>query len=522
MAFDVENRHFPIGIETFEKIREGNFVYVDKTEYIHRLVSNSGFYFLSRPRRFGKSLLLSTIRAFFEGRRELFEGLAITRHRHSWEKHPVFHLNFVNADTSSADGLVSIIRHHIRGWENIYGKGDDDDNKLPQRFYGVIERAVRMTGRKAVVLIDEYDKALVSSFGKDDLHNQFRAILKPLYGTLKAADQYICFGMITGVSRFSRLSIFSDINNLRDISINDQFGAICGISEEEMLRDCRDGIERLAAAKEYSFDDAVADLKRNYDGYHFSENCPDLYNPFSLMCALEDRKTGGYWFATGTPTFLIEKLRNSNYYLPELLHSEVDTKQISDIDSYSSSMLALLFQTGYLTIKGYDHEYNTYTLGLPNREVANGFFYELLPVYMDDREGSSISTVRKFCRLVNSGDAEGFIRNLQAFLADIPYDLSGNKPEVYFENNIYIIFKLMGFTVDTEYRTSAGRIDLLIKTRDYIYVIELKLNGTPEEALAQIESRQYALPFATDSRTIFRIGISFSPKTRNIDRWIIH
>lgn len=517
----MEERHFPVGIETFSEIRERNYVYVDKTELIHRLVTSGKYYFLSRPRRFGKSLLLSTIEAFFEGRRDLFNGLAITRHEHSWEKHPVFHLNFVNAELSSEEGVNENIKRHIGYWEKEYGVTADISD-LSQRFYNVIRLATEQSGKKAVVLVDEYDKALVSSFDNEELHNKFKAILKPIYGTLKAADRYICFGMITGVSRFSRLSIFSDINNLSDISLDSAYATICGITEDEMLRDCQHGIKKLSANAESSFDDTVALLKKSYDGYHFTSNCPDIYNPFSLFCAFEREKIGNYWFATGTPTFLMEKLRNSNTYLPALFHSEVDTTQLADIDSYSSSTIALLFQTGYLTIKGYDSEYESYFLGLPNREVANGFFKDLLPIYMDDRNGMSLSAVRGFCRQVNAGDAEGFISHLQAFLADIPYDLSKNKPEVYFENNIYIIFKLMGFTVETEYRTSAGRIDLLVKTKRFIYVIELKINGSAEDALAQIEEKNYSLPFTTDPRMLFKIGISFSPKTRNIDRWIIH
>lgn len=512
-------RHFPVGIETFSKIIENGLVYVDKTEFIHNLVSRKGYYFLSRPRRFGKSLLLSTIGAFFEGRRDLFEGLAITRHDHSWEKHPVFHLNFVNANLTSEEGLLSILEHQIRGWENIYG--GDEGLELPQRFYGVIQRAVEQTGHKAVILIDEYDKALVGTIGNDDLHNKFRGILKPIYATLKAADQYIRFALITGVSRFSRLSIFSDINNLRDISLNEEYGAICGITEEEMLRDCREGIEELAEKMESGYDDAVNALKRNYDGYHFSENCPDIYNPFSLMNALEDHSIKAYWFATGIPTFLIEALRDSDIYLPDLLHSEADTTELADIDSYRDNPISLLFQTGYLTLKGYDKDMDTYRLGLPNREVSEGFFKDLLPIYMNNGRSKSLQNVRAFCRDVMAGDAEGFLTRLQSFLADIPYDLSKNKPEVYFENNIYIIFKLMGFIVETEYRTSAGRIDLLVKTKGFTYVIELKLNGTAEDALSQIEEKQYAFPFAKDSRQLFKIGISFSKETRNIDRWII-
>lgn len=518
---DMDRLHFPIGIETFSEIIEKNYVYVDKTELIHKLVTSGKYYFLSRPRRFGKSLLLSTLRAFFEGRRDLFEGLAISSHDHSWDKHPVFHLNFVNANMSSPESLQAIISQQIEYWEKEYGVATTA-TELPQRFYAIIRLATEVTGRKAVVLIDEYDKALVSTFDNEELHNQFRAILKPIYGTLKAADEYIVFGMITGVARFSRLSIFSDINNLNDISLDNTYATICGITEEEMLRDCRHGIMKIAHRASSSFDETAASLKRMYDGYHFTSRCPDIYNPFSLFSAFEKDEMGNYWFATGTPTFLMERLRNSNTYLPSLLHSEVDTTQLADIDSYSSSTIALLFQTGYLTIKGYDPEYNSYFLGLPNHEVAHGFFKDLLPVYMDDREAMSLAAVRTFCRQVNAGDANGFISNLQAFLADIPYDLSKNKPEVYFENNIYIIFKLMGFFVGTEYRTSAGRIDLLVKTNNFIYVIELKLNGTPEDALAQIERQQYALPFSADHRTLFKIGISFSPDTRNIDRWIIH
>ncbi len=373
----MERRHFPVGIETFSELREKNYVYIDKTELIHRLVTSGKYYFLSRPRRFGKSLLLSTIRSFYEGRRDLFDGLAISRYAHSWESHPIFHLNFVNFNTSSIDGLNSILEHQISRWEEMYGRSGVRLD-FAQRFYDVIERSVLQTGQQAVVLIDEYDKALVSTLGNSELHEQFRSILKPIYGTLKAADRYISFGMITGVSRFSRLSIFSDINNLSDISFANEYSTICGITEEELLRDCWEGIEKVSSATATPVDETVALLKRNYDGYHFTRKCPDLYNPFSLFNAFERGEVGNYWFATGTPTFLIERMRNANTSLPQLLHSEADTTQLSDIDSYSSSTIALLFQTGYLTIKRYDPEYDTYFLGLPNREVAHGFFRDLL------------------------------------------------------------------------------------------------------------------------------------------------
>lgn len=516
----MERRRFPVGIETFEKIRNNNFVYIDKTEYIHNLVEDKFIYFLSRPRRFGKSLLLSTIQAFFEGKRELFEGLKITRHNISWNRHPVFKINFVNADYSSENGLLSILEQQIAEWEKTYGL-PASNLALPQRFYLVIKNAVDISGEQAVVLIDEYDKALVSTLDNPKLHDRFRNILKPIYATLKAADQYICFGMITGVSRFSRLSIFSDLNNLRDISFDEHYNAICGITEEELLTDCLSGIKRLSSGIECTTEETIAILKKNYDGYHFTKKSLDLYNPFSIFNAFEAKEIGSYWFATGTPTFLMKELRKSDSYLPDILNSEASSTELSNIDSYSNTIVPMLFQTGYLTVKGYDLEYQTYRLGLPNLEVANGFFNDLLPIYMDDKDSKSILTVRNFCRDVNAGKAEDFIIRLQAFLAGIPYDLSRNKPEVYFENNIFIIFKLMGFIVETEFRTSSGRIDLLVKTKDYIYVVELKLNGSAEDALRQIEEKGYALQFSSDPRKLYKIGISFSKKTRNIDSWII-
>lgn len=516
----MERRHFPVGIETFSKIIEGNYVYIDKTEFIHNLVNEGEYFFLSRPRRFGKSLLLSTIEAFFEGRQDLFEGLAISRYEHSWEKHPIFRLNLVNIDTTSIDGLKSTLEHQISQWEDLYGK-DVEGIDFPQRFYGVIKRAVEQTGKRAVILIDEYDKALVSTLDNEELNKQIRAILKPIFGTLKAADRYIRFAFLTGVSRFSRLSIFSDINNLNDISFSDKYDAICGITEEELLHNCREGIAALGEKNSATYEETVKELKSNYDGYHFTANCPDIYNPFSLFSAFEKGEFNRYWFATGTPTFLIEELRASGVYLPDFLSSEADVEELSDIDNYGKSLIALLFQTGYLTIKGYDKEYDVYRLGLPNKEVAYGFFKNLLPIYMDERSGIGTNYVRNLCRSLNSGNVDGFIKELQSFLADIPYHLSKNKPEVYFENNLYIIFKLIGFTVQTEYRTSSGRIDVLVKTRDFIYVIELKLNGSAEDAMAQINRKGYALPFATDSRKLFKIGISFSKKTRNIDEWIV-
>lgn len=511
---------FPVGVQTFSEIRKGGYVYIDKTELINSLVEGGKYYFLSRPRRFGKSLLLSTIEAFFQGRRDLFKGLAIDRHEHDWLPHPVFHLNLVNFNSTSTDGLNSILSQHFKYWEDLYGK-DKIELDYAQRFYGLIKRASEKSGKQVVVLVDEYDKAIVSSLHNKNLHNSFREILKPIYGTLKAADPYICFALITGVSRFSRLSIFSDINNLRDISLSEDYSEICGITEEEIMRDCRGGLDRLAGCMNLTHEKVASLLKEFYDGYRFSANGTHLYNPFSLFSAFEDGDIKSYWFSTGTPTFLSEAMRNIDFPLPELNGESADAAELESSDSFLANPVPMLFQTGYLTISGYDSFLRSYTLRIPNKEVEEGLFKNLLPVYLNTDMGAGMRQIRKFITDVDSGKPEAFLERLQAFLADIPYDLSGNKPEVYFENNLYIIFKLMGFMVQTEYKTSHGRIDLLVITERFIYVMELKLDGTPEDAIHQIESKGYTIPFHCDRKKLFKIGISFSKTTRNIDRWII-
>ena len=516
----MDDKKFPVGIETFQKLREQGYIYVDKTELIHRLISRGQYYFLSRPRRFGKSLLLSTIQAYFEGKRELFEGLAIERYEHDWAPHPVFHLNLVGFSGDSVEGLESTLEEQFQEWEKTYGL-QPEGFRFAERFTRLIRAAVEKTGRQAIILIDEYDKPLVANLDDTEAHDRFRNILKPIYSNLKRQDRYIRFALITGVSRFSRMSIFSDINNLFDISLVDEYSSICGITEREMLAGCRHGIERIAEKKEWSFEETVAQLKRNYDGYRFSENCEDIYNPYSLMSAFAEGKIGSYWYATGTPSFLTDRMRDGDFRLQDLDREELDAASMMSSDSYLKTPVALLFQTGYLTISGYDPTFDIYSLRIPNREVEMGLFKNLLPAYAGKSADGGFMEITDFVLNVEAGDAEGFLTRLQSFLADIPYELSKNKPEVYFENNLYIIFKLMGYYVDAEYRTSDGRIDLLLKTDDYIYVMELKLNGTAQDAIDQIDAKGYTLPFRTDGRKLFKIGISFSKTTRNIDDWII-
>lgn len=513
-------QRFPVGIETFSDIIEGGYVYIDKTRFIHEMISGSKYYFLSRPRRFGKSLMISTLQAFFEGRHDLFNGLDISRHDYDWEPHPVFRLNLVNASTSSTDRLKSILESHLSEWEEEY-EITHNAFDYPQRFYRCIQKSVQKTGRKAVVLVDEYDKPIVSSLHNDSLNKQLRDILKPLYGTLKAADEYIQFAFLTGVSRFSRLSIFSDLNNLTDISLSEKYASICGITEEEMLLHCQGGINSIVESKGIKFEEVVALLKKQYDGYHFTPSCPDIYNPYSLFSAFELKEINSFWFATGTPTFLIKALRNGDFFLPDLNNEKTSAIDMAASESYMANPIPMLFQTGYLTISDYNPRRRTYTLRIPNLEVEEGLFQHLLPVYMNRQGTSETKTIDKLLDEIEDGKPEEFLSRLKAFLSDIPYELSRCKPEIYFENNLYIIFKLLGFAVDAEYRTASGRIDLLLRTDRFIYLMELKLNGTPEEALSQIDSKDYLIPFTCDDHRLFKIGISFSSATRNIDRWLI-
>lgn len=511
---------YPVGIETFAKIIEGKFAYVDKTEAIYKLTQAGQFFFLSRPRRFGKSLMLSTMEAYFEGRKELFDGLWLgSAEGVDWTPRPVLRLNFVTCNTEPKE-LNALIANHIIRWEKQYNITEAVES-LPQRFLNVIIRAHEITGQKVSVLIDEYDKVLVNTMHDLELHEEMKKILKPIFGVLKAADSHIGFAILTGVSRFSKLSIFSDLNNIRDISLTDEFCTVCGITEDELRIGFKEGISDFAEAKGVTFDEMLQILKDNYDGYHFSENCPDIYNPFSLINAFAENKIMHRWFESGTPTFLIKMMQESGKDIREMLSTEADSTSLSSTDTMHTDLKAVMFQTGYLTIKGYNAEDMEYILGIPNREVANGFFKCLLPYYSGQDRDTGLGAVRKIRNAVRAGQPEEMMESLQSFLARIPYTLSKGRAESYFQNNLYIIFTLLGFAVEAEYTTSRGRIDILLKTPKYVYVMELKLTGTAEEALQQIDEHGYCEQFANDPRQLFRIGISFSKRKRNINSWII-
>lgn len=511
---------YPVGVETFAEIIEGGFTYIDKTEIVYRLSQSGKYYFLSRPRRFGKSLMLSTLEAYFEGRRELFDGLWLGNAKGvDWTPRPVLRLNFISSKAQDED-VTSLINRHLKNWESTYNITDIEVS-LSQRFFNVVKRAYETTGHKVVILIDEYDKVLVNSMTKPELHEQMRSILKPVFSILKEADRYIHFGMLTGVSRFSRLSIFSDINNLEDISLSPEFAALCGFTADEISRYFAPGVEAFAEAQGTDFDGMMQILKDNYDGYHFSADSPDIYNPYSLILALKNRRLSHQWFESGTPTFLLEKIRDTDEDIRKVFSQEVSSYILSNTSISDSNLISTLYQTGYLTIKSYDREEDSFVLGIPNREVEVGLFSGLLPLYTGKDEIANDTLLRNLRRALRANEVDRFLDMLRSYLAGIPYCLSDGKPEIYYENNLYIIFKMLSLDTQVEVQTAQGRIDVTLRTATHIYIMELKLDGSAEDALRQIEAKNYALPFAIDGRTITRIGINFSSTTRTIDSWLI-
>ena len=513
------NRKYPIGIQSFENIRKEGYLYVDKTALIYQLVQTGKYYFLSRPRRFGKSLLLSTLQAYYEGKKELFDGLAMASLEKDWKTYPVLHLDLNAQRYDSVDSLTSILNDTLCEWERLYGT-QESETTLSLRFKGIIQRAAEKTGRNVVVLIDEYDKPMLQAIHNKELQSSYRNILKAFYGVLKSKDAYLKFALLTGVTKFSKVSVFSDLNNLDDISMWNEYVEICGVSEREIHENLEAELHEFAAARGITYDKLCEDLRECYDGYHFTHNSIGMYNPFSLLNAFKRKEFGSYWFETGTPTYLVKLLKKHHYDLERMAHEETDVQVLNSIDSESTNPIPVIYQSGYLTIKGYDEEFGMYRLGFPNREVEEGFIRFLLPFYANVNKVESPFEIQKFVREVRSGDYNSFFRRLQSFFADTTYEVIRDQ-ELHYENVLFIVFKLLGFYTKVEYHTSEGRIDLVLQTDKFIYIMEFKLNGTAEEALQQINDKHYALPFETDGRKLFKIGVNFSAETRNIEKWIV-
>ena len=509
---------YPVGIQNFESLRRDGYFYVDKTAKIFELARTGRYYFLSRPRRFGKSLLISTLEAYFQGKKELFEGLAMEGLEKEWKRYPILHLDLNTEKYDTAEALDAKLELALSEWESLYGS-NPHEKSLATRFEGTIKRAAAKAGERVVILIDEYDKPMLQAIGDQVRQDAYRSTLKAFYGALKSQDGNIKFALLTGVTKFGKVSVFSDLNNLMDLSRDLRYFDICGISEEELLRDFSDDIQELADANGQTFEQACARLKEDYDGYHFCPDSPGMYNPFSILNTFAKKTYGSYWFETGTPTYLVELLKKSDYDLEEVSHVETDANILDSIFT-DDNPIPVIYQSGYLTIKGYDKRFGIYTLGFPNREVEEGFMNFLLPFYANVNKTSSPFEIKKFVTDVESGDIDGFMERLQSFLADCPYELAKDV-ELHYQNVLFIVFRLTGLYTKVEYHTSRGRIDLVLQTDSYVYVMEFKLDGTAEQAMQQIEDRQYALPFAKDSRKVYSIGVNFSSETRNIDKWIV-
>lgn len=509
---------YPIGVQNFESLRNGGYVYVDKTELIYKLAATGKYYFLSRPRRFGKSLLLSSMEAYFLGKKELFKGLALESLTEDWIEYPVFHLDLNGVAYNDESVLNQVLEKFLSEWENKYGVTSSTD--VPGlRFMNVIDAAYKVTGKQVVVLIDEYDKPIVDNLGNEKLMNSFRTTLQGFFSVLKSKDEKIRFGFLTGVSKLGKLSVFSSLNNLQDISMNKEYAHICGITEQELYKYFNESVDELAAENNISRNDCFGQLKNMYDGYHFCENTPGIYNPFSILNTFKSNSFKEYWFETGTPTMLVNVMKRTSFDITKLSDNVVVSSfALNGMQDIVNKPVPLFFQTGYLTIKEYDSEYKEYRLGFPNDEVKNGFLNFIYSYYVPVNPAEDSTRITQLSKALRSGNPEEFMHNLEALFANTSYQIQGDA-EKDFQYAIYIIMELLGEHVEAERTTSNGRIDLLLQTNDDIYIIELKIDSSADEALKQIEDKGYAKPFVSDKRKIHKIGVSFSTKTRRIEEW---
>lgn len=521
-----EQRIYPVGIQDFEKLRTNGCVYVDKTDLIYNL-SRKYYVFLSRPRRFGKSLLSSTLKYYFQGRKDLFEGLAIEKLEQEWAQYPVLHFDLSTAKNVDVPYIVSKLDGMLANYENIYGK--NPVNVTPgDRFANLIMTAHKQTGKKTVVIIDEYDAPMLDVLHDDERIAEVRRIMQEFYAPLKACDADLRFVFITGITKFSQLSIFSVINNLNNVTMLPEYSAICGITEEELYTVFEEDIAMLAEEYECTPEEMRRKLKERYDGYHFSGRSADIYNPFSLLKAFDRKELNDYWFESGTPTYLIRQMQR---FKTDILSLDNVSATSPDFDQPTEGMtdaLPLLFQSGYLTIKNYNKALNQYTLGIPNNEVRVGLTANLLPLYTYPSTYRSSSFAMQFHEAIYYEDLEKAMIAMRAYLAGIPYPEGGKeilqdmeKCEYYYETIFYLMFSFMNRHVQTQVKTSRGRVDMVMYTAKTIYVFELKINKSAEEALAQIDEKGYMIPYTADGRKLVKCGISFSTETRTIEDWKI-
>ena len=514
-------RYLPIGIQTFEKIRVDNAVYVDKTHFIEELTHYKCPYFLSRPRRFGKSLFLSTLRSYFEGRKDLFEGLAISKTETEWKKYPVFYFDFNVGDFTTEENFRNSLSKKLNGYEEIYGFHGGQN--LADRFSDLLKSAHEKTGLQAVVLVDEYDKPLLNAIDDQNLVDTFRKILKTFYGVLKGEDAHIQFIFITGVTRFDKVSIFSDLNNLRDISLSEEFSAICGISQTELEANFSPEIEAMAEKNGCSKEECIAQLKKNYDGYHFSKIVKnDIYNPFSLLSAFADLRFGSYWFSTGTPTFLTKMMLDMSFDYKSLEEGiDVDSRSLEEYRLNATEPVPLLYQTGYLTIKNYETDFDSYTIALPNEEVKFGMYKRLLPLYAGYPNDDKKIEIVNFLKELRAGKVQEFMERINNIFAAAPKQTNQKQYELNCQALVWLIFKLMGEFVLCEVQNGKGRSDAVVWQKDAIYIFEFKMDGTAKEALEQINSKDYPIAYQNDGRKIVKVGVNYSSEEKKLTEWVI-
>ena len=511
---------YPVGIQTFGNIREGNYLYVDKTKYIVDFRRKRMKYiFLSRPRRFGKSLFASTLQAYFEGRKELFEGLAIADYEKEWVRHPVLHFDMSGAKHFDADRLKRYLSLQLDQYEELYGK-NESEVEANERLDGIVRRAYKLTGQKAVVIIDEYDAPLLDVVHEEDNLQQLRRIMQNFYSPLKMLDPYLEFTFITGITKFSQLSIFSELNNLDNISMLDQYSAICGISLTELTTVMRPDVEGLGRALGLGYEECLDQLRQYYDGYHFSEHSEDVFNPFSLIRALNGQKIDSFWFGSGTPTYLIKSLQKYHVNVTDIEQKRVSVDDFDVSPEQMVSPLPLLYQSGYLTIKKYSPLTKSYTLGYPNQEVRIGMLKSLAPNYLSPVSVDNNGLVIEFVQMLYDGDIEGALVRLKAYLASISNRLS-NKNERDFQTVFYLIFNLMGALIRVEEESAVGRADAVLYLPESVFVFELKYDGSAADALKQIDKKGYLVPYTADGKRLYKIGVNYDSQQRTLGDWII-
>ncbi len=516
-----QSMKYPIGIQTFEEIITGGYVYVDKTELVYKLVDSGEFYFLSRPRRFGKSLLTSTLESYFLGKKELFKGLAMERLEKDWVTYPVFHIDFSGESYTSEETTRSVINKFLLKKEAVYGTGEGETT-FGLRFIGLLQRAYEQTGQKVVILIDEYDKPLTDAIGNTALQDSNRALLQGLYGVLKNADRYIKFAFLTGVTRYGKPGIFSAANNLRDISMSDDYASICGITETELHAYFDGEVQQFSAKLGVSKQDVYTLLKRKYDGYHFTECSEDVYNPFSLLNALSDRKLANSWFATGTPTYLTKILKKKSYDLSKFNNGIFATvESISSFGNGEENITAALYQSGYLTIKGYDGR-KFYHLAFPNEEVEDGFVQCLMAEFSGRSEGEMDGDLLVLRDTIEADDVDGFMSQIQYIMSQVPFESNDPKQiEANFRNMAYLMIRFTGHQVAVEHPVLGGRIDIFFETEACAYLIECKRDLSAQEALAQIDEKKYAERISAPGKRLVKIGANFSTAERNLTEWLV-